>query len=321
MTELRDKLRYRLWRLGNLLGRIRERASVGMSILMVDHDSLRPPKGLRINYMLLFFGACLLFSLPLMAFGLYVDDKMRPGDTRRQVEGRLTLLRAQDMVAREKMRLLLRMEKNLYEFRAVGRGGNEDLRAYVSENLRPKSETERDRTLRPGLQLLKDGRARAAILRTAAYHGLKPLVHRMAVYHHMPRNRPLEASYGEITSGYGYRSFAKGSSRQEFHAAVDVAAGYGTPIIATAPGRVRRADVGKDKDGYGNFVRIEHALGFTTIYAHCSDVLVKKGQMVKRGQMIARVGTTGRTTGPHVHYEVRLLGGEHLNPAPFMRLR
>lgn len=105
---------------------------------------------------------------------------------------------------------------------------------------------------------------------------------------------------GWLTSGFGYRE-SPFTGMREFHPGVDVATRLGTPIIAPAAGVV--VEIGK-AEAPGRFVRLNHGFGYQTYYAHLEDVVVKKGQQVKRGEMIATVGNTGRSTGPHLHYEV-----------------
>jgi murein DD-endopeptidase MepM/ murein hydrolase activator NlpD len=119
--------------------------------------------------------------------------------------------------------------------------------------------------------------------------------------------------YRTISSGYGSRPSPFGRGR-EYHSGLDIGAPYGTPIYATADGVVQTASY---SGGYGNMVLIYHGYGFTTLYGHMSRMAVKRGQSVKRGQIIGYVGSTGRSTGPHVHYEVRVYG----NPvSPFRYL-
>lgn len=89
----------------------------------------------------------------------------------------------------------------------------------------------------------------------------------------------------------------------KFHEGVDFSAPLGTDIYATGQGEVVR--VVKSKRGYGNNILIDHGYGYQTFYAHCNNILVEKGQKVKRGQVIATVGNTGKSTAPHLHYEVR----------------
>jgi murein DD-endopeptidase MepM/ murein hydrolase activator NlpD len=89
------------------------------------------------------------------------------------------------------------------------------------------------------------------------------------------------------------------------HEGIDIAHFYGTSVTATARGTVEFSGV---KSGYGKIVILNHGFGLETIYSHASTVAVKAGQKVKRGQIIASMGNTGRSTGPHVHYEVRVNG-------------
>ena len=106
--------------------------------------------------------------------------------------------------------------------------------------------------------------------------------------------------WGRITSKYGYRRDPF-NGRIEFHEGVDIKARWGTPVRATADGKVIFAG---RKWGYGKAVIIKHKHGFRTLYGHLSKIKVKRGQRVKAGDIIGYVGSTGRSTGPHVHYEV-----------------
>src|SRR5205085_9922462 len=100
------------------------------------------------------------------------------------------------------------------------------------------------------------------------------------------------------------------------HAGMDLAGPIGTPIYATADGTV--SDAGWNSAGYGNLVKIDHGRGIETRYGHMSAILVSAGQHVVRGQQIGRMGSTGRSTGSHLHYEVRI--DDHaVNPIPFMK--
>lgn len=118
---------------------------------------------------------------------------------------------------------------------------------------------------------------------------------------------------GPISSYYGYRT-SPGGIGSTFHEGVDIAGDYGTPISATAAGTVTQAGwVG----GYGYLVEVKHADGIVTRYGHNSAVLVYEGQHVDQGSMIALMGSTGNSTGPHCHYEVRI-HGEAVNPMYFL---
>ena len=115
---------------------------------------------------------------------------------------------------------------------------------------------------------------------------------------------------GDVSSPFGMRW---GGS--DYHPGIDIANDYGTPICATADGVVTTA--GWNSGGYGNMVDIDHGNGITTRYGHAQQVVVSAGQTVKRGQIIAYMGSTGFSTGPHVHYEVRV-GGQAVNPTKYL---
>lgn len=131
--------------------------------------------------------------------------------------------------------------------------------------------------------------------------------------HRLPLRRPMPAEY-ELSSGFGPRldPFTRSLA---VHAGVDFRAPYGAPVRATAPGRV--IDAGY-RGGYGRMVEIEHDFGITTRYAHLSSIAVSEGDRVERGAVLGQVGSTGRSTGPHLHYEVRR-DDEPADPMVFLR--
>lgn len=128
----------------------------------------------------------------------------------------------------------------------------------------------------------------------------------------VPDGWPLRAG-GVITSSFGMRRHPI-SGRRSMHKGIDIAAKHGTDIVATADGVVIFAG---RKTGYGKIVEIRHADGLETRYAHNSRNLVSKGDLVSKGQVIAKLGSTGRSTGPHVHFEVRR-GGEAIDPMRYL---
>lgn len=127
----------------------------------------------------------------------------------------------------------------------------------------------------------------------------------------IPSAQPVENL--DYSSSYGTRSDPfHGNARM--HAGVDIRGPVGTPIYATADGYVGRA---QRAGGYGNLVEVEHGKGLQTRYGHLSKILVNSGDRVRRGQLIGLMGSTGRSTGSHLHYEVRMDGGA-VNPVPFL---
>ena len=118
---------------------------------------------------------------------------------------------------------------------------------------------------------------------------------------------------GDVTSRFGWRRSPFGGGG-DWHPGIDIANGYGVPIVATADGVVTSAGW---NGGYGLFVEIDHGYGISTAYGHSSELAVRVGQKVKKGEVIAYMGSTGYSTGPHVHYEVRI-SGQQVNPADFL---
>jgi len=162
-----------------------------------------------------------------------------------------------------------------------------------------------------GMQVAKvasDGRLRA----------LDNLLDRLAAMESaltvLPSGRPTMAPME--TSSYGYRRDPF-NGLAAFHAGIDFPGGYGQPILAASDGKV--AFVGQ-KSGYGNCVEIDHGHGIMTRYAHLAGFGARVGQAVTRGQQIARMGSTGRSTGTHLHFEVRV-NGAAVDPRPFLEAK
>ncbi len=122
----------------------------------------------------------------------------------------------------------------------------------------------------------------------------------------------LPVNGGTLTSGFGPRQHPITGQDQE-HEGVDLAAPAGAPVLAAAAGRV--GFVG-DRGGYGNLVIVTHADGSQTYYGHLDEIAVSEGQLVSAGQKLATVGSTGVSTGPHLHFELRDAAGQAVNPLP-----
>lgn len=136
-----------------------------------------------------------------------------------------------------------------------------------------------------------------------------PVMARSAVF--VPSGRPVEKL--ELTSNFGVRSDPfNGHARM--HKGIDIPGPVGTPIYATADGIVSRAE---RASGYGNLVEISHGNDMSTRYGHLSKLIAQPNQRVRRGQLIGLMGSTGRSTGSHLHYEVRI-AGVAVNPLPFV---
>jgi murein DD-endopeptidase MepM/ murein hydrolase activator NlpD len=130
---------------------------------------------------------------------------------------------------------------------------------------------------------------------------------------HIPAIQPVSEKHLRVmASGYGYRvDPVYGTTK--FHEGMDFSAPQGTPVYATGDGTVIHSSW---ESAYGNLIEINHGYNYVTRYAHLSEILVRNGQTVKRGDLIGKVGNTGKSTGPHLHYEVRLRG-EPQNPVNY----
>jgi murein DD-endopeptidase MepM/ murein hydrolase activator NlpD len=130
---------------------------------------------------------------------------------------------------------------------------------------------------------------------------------------YIPLRRPL-SSVADVTSPFGSR-VDPFFGRAAMHTGVDLREPYGAPVLVTAAGKVTSAG---PNGGYGNMVEVDHGNGITTRYGHMSAILVSEGQWVEAGTVVGRLGSTGRSTGPHLHYEVRI-DDEPVDPTRFLR--
>ncbi len=122
-----------------------------------------------------------------------------------------------------------------------------------------------------------------------------------------PSKTPVKGASGPTYAGYYIRPINGGVKTQGLHGynAVDLASRVGTPVLASAAGRVIVSRQGGWNGGYGNYVVIEHGNGTQTLYAHLNDTIVSTGTRVEQGEVIGHLGNTGRSTGPHLHFEIR----------------
>lgn len=173
----------------------------------------------------------------------------------------------------------------------------------TSDNSLHKIDTIRTSYKELSIQLLSQrqliDRSMTTVRKQVAYLNAKPSV------------KPVNT---RITAGYGNRKNPFTNRGSEYHKGIDFAGDMGTPIKATGNGVVIFAGW---QSGYGNVIILSHGYGFTTLYGHNSKLLVKKGDKVKKSQVISKMGSTGRSTGPHLHYEVHL-NGKVVNPSTYL---
>ena len=165
----------------------------------------------------------------------------------------------------------------------------------LAQSRLPQIDSELEGQVRPALEsTLAEEQARAASL---------------------PNAKPLKQDL-EVSSEFGLRRNPFGGRRYEMHSGIDFRGAIGTPIYATAQGLVMKAE---RSGGYGNHVIIDHGYGYETLYAHLSKLDVKVGDRVNRGDLIGALGNTGRSSGPHLHYEVHH-NGQPVNPRYYLQL-
>lgn len=152
---------------------------------------------------------------------------------------------------------------------------------------------------------------------TMVFEKIDNFMEQSVVFLNTFENLPLGFPYeGNISSEYGYRKNPFGGYHGEFHPGIDFKGERGDEVYATGNGIVERCDW---YNGYGNAIVLKHDEGLTVIYGHLSKVNVIQGQKVNTGDLIGFIGSTGRSTGPHLHYEIRK-DNEDIDPAPFIYL-
>ncbi|EJF53875.1 metalloendopeptidase-like membrane protein [Saprospira grandis DSM 2844] len=206
-------------------------------------------------------------------------------------------------------RQVLELDPNDEAYWTGGRGGSNKYAGL--ENL---SDAELIKEL---LERVLQMRQRLALMAKAQEEVLLAAKEKQELLQAIPSIRPLRRLQRRIEylSGFGYRKHPI-YKILKMHTGIDFGAPIGTPIYATGNGKV--AKVVLKRTGYGRHVIIDHGHGYKTLYAHMSKVEVKAGEKVKRGEIIGRVGNTGASTAPHLHYEV-VYKGKKVNPLPFCR--
>ena len=135
----------------------------------------------------------------------------------------------------------------------------------------------------------------------------------------IPAVWPIDRTKMRAFYSFGERQSHPIYGKRAMHKGVDLSADYGTPVFATGDGIVEKVDQGDAQFGYGRQILIDHKFGYKTRYAHLQRMFVKKGEKVHRGQLIGEVGSTGGSTGPHLHYEVLFLN-QNVNPVNYFNL-
>jgi len=286
-----------------------------------DHSATRELSVPRVFVVLAGAAGLALLTLAVFyVFGLFHGSSWLPGGSRLQREN--TRLNTELAHLGEKVDMLRENLNRSYRFqemvsaaigldpvdpavREAGVGGRSPAGTRFADQLaegRPAVTLEHDLN-----KLLRQARIQQKGYRTL----LDSLTTRQATIDHIPSIRPVDT--GWLSSTYGYRKDPfTGKSR--FHRGLDYSVPVGTPVRAVAAGVVKSL---KHERGMGRMIRIDHGNRITTTFAHLSSWNVKIGQRVERGEVIGHSGNTGRSTAPHLHYEVAV-GGRHVNPLPYV---
>ncbi len=286
-----------------------------------DHAATREVNVPRFVAVLGGVGTLILLSLAVFyVLGLFQGSSWLPGGSKLQREndrlsGELAQLGEKVDVLREHLGRSYRfqemvsvaigldaMDPNVREAGVGGRSSSWSANEELPGLPRPAVTLEHDLN-----KLLRQAR-----IQHQGYQALiDTLSSRQTTIDHMPSIRPVDI--GWLSSGYGYRKDPF-TGKSKFHRGLDFSVPMGTPIRAVAAGVILQL---KHERGMGRMIRIDHGSHLTTTYAHLSSWSVKIGQRVARGEVVGHSGSSGRSTAPHLHYEVTV-GGRHVNPLPYI---
>jgi len=293
--------------------------------MIFKDDHAVHPFRMRINYYVLFFFILMILTIPAVTLYLTVRRNLNPQDPSVRLEGRRLILVNLKYMTNEKKIYLEQVQDQILRLGNYFENDQNDYISHLNEIHKNISvmryEAAKDALGQDILEIQKIHHHSNAFLKYTAFHSLNQIWNRISIYDRIPRGRPLGSGIGHITSGYGYRPDPfKGGTEGNFHLGVDFAAAPHTPIIATGPGVVIQA-ISNNNIGYGKNVRIHHGMGYTSLYAHCSKILVEPGQRINRGDVIGLLGKSGRATGHHIHYEVQYGHSEAIDPMEYIKVK
>lgn len=263
-----------------------------------------------------FIFGVLAFTLDDLSLIIYQSKIQRLRQSNERLETQISRLQRQSDTMAQVLRHLEQRDRAVRTYAGIS-GIGQDLREIGIGGTRYDRTREYDYLLSSeepsitDLQIITDSLTSKIKLEDHSYAELDSLV--KAKQDHLTSMPAIRLVYSrDFTDGFGYRSdpFTR---RRRFHYGLDISADRGDPVLAAEEGAVEYASW---KYGYGRMVRIDHGQGYETIYAHNSELLVQPDDQVRRGDTIALAGNSGRSTGPHLHYEV-LKNGNPVDPLNF----
>lgn len=224
-----------------------------------------------------------------------------------------TLVRIQNF--EQKLRVITQLDTQTPSSTAIGPISDEDQKLLDNSNFGQQTLVAYASTPKySGIESLELNVDQVHKKATLQEQSLQELYELLKDQHSLLSSTPSVAPVrGLYTSGFGYR-ISPFTGKRQLHSGIDLSAPTGTQVYAPADGVVSKIE---NDPGYGKVLVISHGYGFSTLYGHNSKINVKVGQKVKRGELISEVGSTGRSTGPHLHYEVRVNGVE-VNPVKYI---
>jgi murein DD-endopeptidase MepM/ murein hydrolase activator NlpD len=286
----------------------KEKKNLSFSLVLVPHSGSNS-RTIKITHrtivkLLCVVGVCLLCILVSLARFIYVNNQLV---SHQQNVAQLEVLTKENQQQKAK---LDELNKEAEQMRQKMDSLN-SLAAKISSMLKLKSPEPSRGSVPAGMTNFTDLSTRAEVQQQVFTSYMASVENYSEYLKHRPSMLPKQ---GSISSAYGTRSNPFGGRSTEFHDGIDIEANYGDPVRATADGVV--SFVGWD-GGYGHKVEINHGYGIRTFYGHNSSLKVQVGQKVKKGDVIALAGSSGRSTGVHIHWGASLYG-QSVNPLDFL---
>jgi murein DD-endopeptidase MepM/ murein hydrolase activator NlpD len=330
---MQDRTSFSVWqkKLDKSLSDVRQKGRERLTIMIIPHGH-EQIISLHLNwYLVIFLLGLLLGSSVFTTFLVYTENKK--SRERQRMEEAYGKYFQKSMATGNQIRNLFgrikEQKENLAALTEMQSLDAQELADFISEenilpafNLEISQQLSLERKKDPGFQYiaaiekLKLARHYMAAHLIAAEE--QPLFQiKPAVIRSFPFGRPVEMN-GTVrdTSAYGLRMNPWGGAAFDFHTGYDITSSHGTMILATASGTVKTAAY--TGSGYGNYVVVDHGYEIYSLYAHMSRLFVKKGDAVTRGMQLGQMGSSGNSTGVHLHYEI-MFGEEHrIDPLPFI---
>lgn len=302
----------------NLISRIKKKLQRGWGrfTLIIYSDLKQEPKKFNFNFFIIIFPFLMLLTLIIFLVYDRMNNLFIKEELKEKYNNTILLIHSFSLSLENKRKKIQSLEKNLvklFEF-------EQKKHKISNQTLFLKSSDYHFVIEKQILTIIQINQLLSQYLLKEFSSNTVSLWHKSYIYRIIPKGIPMYPGTFNITSGYGARENPFAKYDAEFHYGLDFASGKRNPILASSDGLVIKV-TNEISGGYGYYVQIHHGLGFKTLYAHCSEILVQENQFVKKKDMIALVGMTGRATGNHLHYEVNIGIDKPVDPATFVKIK